>query len=684
MEKIDIVLLNIMERIPYYIFWKSTDSIYLGCNQRFIHFVGKKSASDIVGKTDFELGWGEGEPDNFRKGDQAVMNGSPLINIEEILIRPDGEKIVMLVSKVPLRDEHNNCIGILGISTDITDHKKLEENLQASMLATESANRAKAEFIANMSHDIRTPIAGIFGMVQDMMQAADTAKKSDEPIEKILNNLTQTIDEDGAILMSATDELLQFFNEVIDVVRLESGHLDVASLESFSLQELVTHNIEFLKTVAKNKNLSLASKMDAHVPTFVTGYRTYIDRVVLNLLANALKFTETGSVDITISLIDTKNCHGQVGDKVNVQIKVKDTGIGIPSDKFDLIFENFSRLSPSYTGIYKGAGLGLYTVQRYIQAMNGAISVESEVGKGSCFIVTIPLTVADHSDIIKKSVNPMRAPVDVVTPKKDEIKNIQAAPSSQSTKAHILLVEDTFVAACAVKALLKPYHCTLDVAETGMKAVQLAQENHYDLIFMDVGLPDIDGIEVTRRIRAIADARKSQVPIVALTGHANNPETRQQAFTAGMQEVMSKPADPQLLKQYLNTYIFDAQRAKAKNIQTLCKTQALKSIIDWQETTKRYDMGDDFVEEMLGLFVVEIEQFKGLFAAAFSNRNAKRLREELHRIRGSASYLVLPNLSHALEVFHVTVKTNWGEDKKLKDAYDHVIKAMDDFLKAVN
>ena len=458
------------------------------------------------------------------------------------------------MSKRALRDEDNNIVGILGVYIDITERKKQEDLLKQSLEQVKQASQSKSAFIANMSHDLRTPLTGIMGMIQDMMSTADQASLSlheRQPTEApdLLKNMIHTVQRDSQLLMGSADELLQLCNEILEVARLESGKLD-EHIDSFSLHALIAHNLDLLQPAARHKKLELSYDIAQEVPAYLSNRRIYLDRVLLNLISNALKFTEAGVVKVSALVLDKSAKDYQVGDRVTIQILVEDTGIGIPQGQFNTIFEHFSRLTPAYEGIYKGAGLGLYTVKRYVEAMQGSIAVESKMGEGTCFKVTLPCTVSDHADQVSIC--------STKTLQSGDVNALLEQPKSGSTqvaKASILLVEDNAIAAYAVAQALGILNCEVDTAENGAKAVEMAEVGAYDLIFMDVGLPDFSGIEATKKIRALTDPQKSQVPIIELSGHADNSEMRQEALDAGMQEVMSKPAQAPVLKAILKKYV---------------------------------------------------------------------------------------------------------------------------------
>ncbi len=547
----------IFSEMPGYVYWKNSKSQYMGCNRNLAEFSKLGDPLDIVGKTDYDFQWGLGKANQFIKEDQEVMSTrkSLVSECEMPDRRPDGKFLFVRMDKIPFCDQHGNVVGVLAISTDITEQKEMEKLIKQS-LEKEVASKSKSEFIANMSHDLRTPITGMLGMVQDMLYTADQAKSSisDTDTQRssmALKSMIETVQRDSQLLMSATDELLQLCNEILEVTRIEAGASD-QHLESFALNDLLNHTIELLQPTAHHKKLQLSYALDPLVPCYLKGSRIYLDRIVLNLIGNGLKFTEKGEVRIGVSL-NEGTVDASMGQTIRLKIQVKDTGIGIPEDKFDEIFEHFSRLTSSYEGVYKGSGLGLYTVKRYIEAMEGTIDVSSEIGSGTCFTIILPFVVSDHANRGKQSI---RTPVSVQPATEVNLLKEQRSVSAQDAGASILIVEDNPIAAMAAKLAFKPFDCYIDMAASGAEAVAMAEQNHYDLIFMDVGLPDFSGIEATQKIRALNDSIKSQVPIVALTGHADNSEIQQDAIDSGMQEILIKPAQARALRTVLERFVF--------------------------------------------------------------------------------------------------------------------------------
>lgn len=554
--------------------------------------------------------------------------------------------------------------------------KQVVENIKRRSIKAEANSRAKSEFIANMSHDIRTPITGMLGLVQDMLNKAEEIKSSDSSgkslidLQCLLNDTTTTMKRNSEYLMVATDELLQLCNEILEVTRLES-HGAAESEESFNIRELIQHNIDLLLPVAEHKKIVLTANINSSVPDFLLGIRLYLDRVILNIVSNALKFTKAGTVKITVDLVEVSDKEFSKGDNVNLIFIIEDTGIGIPEEKFDTIFEHFSRLTPAFEGIYKGAGLGLYTVNRYVIAMDGEIHVESEVGKGSRFTINIPFIVSDKTDV---SITPR------IPRQKFQMANI-ASPIQESLVQDtttekpfsVLVVEDNSPARMAITIQLRPFKCNVDTAEDGTQAVEKAKSGNYHLILMDIGLPDFSGIEATKQIRALQDKQRSNVPIVALTGHANDPEKRQEAFAAGMQEVLSKPAQPLILESIFQRFVFSPTVDETEN----CVDAKSLPVIDWDVCLHMCIDDVSFTHKMLTMLCDDLIKTKAKLASAYSNKDTQELRSLLHYTRGAVCYLKVPQLEQALKAFHKAVKAIPQEHVELDRLYMDLQQAID-------
>lgn len=614
---------------PNSIYWKSRDGVYLGCNLMMLKTVGLSSQSEIIGKTDHELPWSI-TAEQLLANDQLVMDSGELMSFEEKGRLVDGSIVTVLSNKMPLLDESGELIGTIGASIDITDLKKAQEKVEA-------ASQVKSEFIANMSHDLRTPMTGVMGMLDELhLMVKDVAYALNQNPEQV-STLLEQMQKYVGVAQSSSHELLSMFNDILELASLDSGQIYKELPEHFSLWAIIKKNYDLLSATAKHKHLDLRMEVAASVPHYLYGFRRFLDRILVNLLGNALKFTEQGSVVIhadTHSPGDTN-----VNGEIILRLCVEDTGVGIPEDKFETIFENFSRLSSSYKGLYKGSGLGLCAVKKYVEGMGGKIYVESEVGRGSRFTVELPFLKSDHSDMTDENVS---IPGNNMPDSSEVEPTIPKLSNELLVHRRVLLTEDNLAAAMVVSNMLKRFGCAVDHAKSGQEAIDLAASKEYALIFMDIGLPDMSGLEATSAIRALNGAC-SNVPIVALTGHVNH---REECLNAGMQDLLHKPAQADDLSGILSRY---ASSIGDSDDQSL-------PIIDWSGCVAMSGGDEGAARSIFDLFIDELKATLVNINNAMVDKNLDALQHELHKIRGGVCYLALPDLEKQLELFHLASK----------------------------
>ena len=518
----DIFLKNITRILPQYVFWKDTQSMYLGCNQNYAELVGLHSPEEIIGKTDLDLNWqlGGHTAELFQQGDRETLTGYPITNQQETLVLPNGKKLITLVSKLPIYDDLQNPLGIVGCFTDITPLKEKERELRQAKKQAEAANQTKSLFLMNISHDIRTPLSGLLGMAEILAQ--QMRGKADE---------TAALD-----LIEAGKHLLDFLNEVIEFSKCESGDLPLYD-QKFNLQELVNKVIALIKPSAHAKQLILNLTWDPYIPLYLIGDPIRIHRILLNLLTNAVKFTPRGHIDVRVAVLRKLK-----RQRFIIQLQVQDTGIGIPKDKQDLIFTRFERVHPAYQGQYHGCGLGLALVKQFIDALDGEISVESKENQGSTLTCLIPLREALSCPIYAEAISHPVA------------KKLQPTRElNQSIK--VLLVEDNPLVQTATKHLLQSLDLCVDTAATGQKTLTQIQTQDYSLILMDIGLPDQSGCDVAKAVhRWQKKQRKKLSVIVALSAHLDEIET-QRCFDSGMQQVFIKPLDKEKARELISKFV---------------------------------------------------------------------------------------------------------------------------------
>ena len=511
----------IISQMPAHVYWKNKEGIYLGCNDLQARNLGFNSSSEIIDKTDFDISKDELAAKKFFDNDRRVMEQTEHEVVEEE-IDLSGERRIVLSSKTALKNTKGEVIGLVGISFDITDRKQMEAALVEAKEVAETANHAKTEFIENMRHDIRTPLCGIVSFSEILERETDRNK----------------IKEYAVYLRKSGKELLHFLNEVLDSMNVASGEIPLVQ-KRFSLREVLEKVIDLHRAMAADKKLAMNFHFDEAIPKYLIGDPLRIYRIILELLSNALKFTSEGQVNIYAQWLrkesDTRH-H-------TIQIVIEDTGIGIAEDKQQELFVRFKRLTPSYQGIYKGTGLGLSIAKQFLDELEAEIYIESALGKGTRLTCAFDFREALLTEELQSTVVLKKSGALVALQK--NVATTIAPSFSVQEPICVLIVEDEPIAAMVVRVILEELGCIVDIATNGESAIELSMSNNYNLIFMDIGLPDIDGYETTLRIRA-AEAQRMQAEqshrsfIVGLTGHAD-PDRKRRGLDVGMNVVLTKP-----------------------------------------------------------------------------------------------------------------------------------------------
>ena len=532
------VLSEVLSLVPGCIFWKDTQLVFQGCNLQFAQQFGCKNEQEIIGRTDADFPWSQtGAKEKYCDDDlHIIKTGESFLNLEEEQVQIDGSIKTMLVSKVPLKNDSGEITGVLGSFVDITYLKNLEKSFKDAKEVAEAASRAKAEFLASMSHDVKTPLSGIIALSELLSKQPNAGIK-----------------QKGEDIYQCGKQLISFFDNCIELSKMDMAQLQDVS-QSFSMAKIIESIHALFVPSATAKRLTFTVHHDEKLPAVLIGNQVNIYRVILNLVGNAIKFTSMGSVNVSVFLdrcVDDKN--------IFAKIIVQDTGMGIPKDKQQLIFEKLQRLAPSYYNKQEGHGIGLYIVDQYVQAMQGSIEVDSTVGVGSKFTVTIPLKVASPDEtnvVVLPKISSQEVPTAQVT---ESVMRTMTPLQNQALKEnapHVLLVEDNLLIQLAMKEILQSTGAYVDVAGDGQEALSLFEPNKYALIYMDIGLSDMSGYETSKCIRAIeeADTAVTRVPIIALTAHTD-VDVNLSCADAGMQGVMSKPLSCEQAEQVLERYV---------------------------------------------------------------------------------------------------------------------------------
>ncbi len=642
---------SIVDHIPnYFIFWKDKDSIYLGCNAAYAQTAGVNSPNSIIGKSDYDLPWSKKESDAYRADDKLVMESKQAkLNIIEPQTLANGKKIVLLTSKVPLINSQGDVYGILGIYSDITEQKENEQKLIEANLKLELALQSKSEFVRNISHDIRTPLSGI----QQTARMISDGKISEEDVPEYAFHI-----------LEASNQLMELFNQIISVSKKE--HFDFEDhIVKFDVYKLLKGLKETYEVVAKHKGLTLEIEHTKDVPHYLLGKHERLHRIFLNLLGNALKFTKKGSVKLLVEKAKEEN------QNIILRFSIIDTGIGIPEDKHAHIFEPFSRLQPSYQGEYEGVGLGLHLVKEYIEKMDGEIYVESEEGHGSIFTCIIPFKrpiLENNNDIVEAEYT-HQIPIKekkVKSSAKTKEKNIDSSTKNSNGPLYpVLLVEDNALAQHMGQLILKgmPTNYQVDVASSGEEALELTLKKAYQLIYIDIGLPKMDGTETVRQIRANSKNPSQHAFIVALTAHADD-ETAKQALASGMQHVLIKPLTPEKAQQ-IQIALIRSQTSKESS-----------TVIDFNLWLTRVGQSEEMLEETFHMLAKQFLIDRPIIVKTYEAHDLPALQAITHKMKGALGYCGLPRLESAIKGIELAAKQ--GNQQEVGKWYTEVIEALDE------
>jgi PAS domain S-box-containing protein len=452
------------------------------------------------------------DPERAEAAIRLVLNDKKITDYELTACDRDGKKTVVSYNATTFYDRGRTLQGVFAAARDITERKQVEAELKQARAAAESASRTKSDFLASMSHEIRTPMNAIMG-VADLLAKTPLSPEQDKYVQ---------------IIRRAGDNLLNLINDILDLSKVEASQLELERT-GFSLHDLLEKVMEMVAVRAQEKGLALVCEVAPNVPTDLVGDPTRLRQVLLNLVGNAIKFTESGEVSLRVTP------DGNSSVPTALRFTITDTGIGISRQQLSRVFEQFTQADSSTTRRFGGSGLGLTISKRLVELMGGRIWVESAIDKGSMFAFAVPFEI--WTGAARRAGAPAGA---------------DSEPPLRALR--ILLAEDSPDNRTITLAYLEETPYRVEVAETGAVACKMFEAGHYDLVLMDRQMPIMDGLTATRTIRTWEQANdRAPTPIIALTASALKGD-REKCMAAGCTAYLTKPIRQEVLLQAIKEH----------------------------------------------------------------------------------------------------------------------------------
>ena len=588
------------------------------CNQSYADYVGLPKTQVIGGNPEkFYL---QGEFAVFDNMEQRVLQGEVLVT-EQLEIRmSDGEKRVVIAVYLPTT--YDDKSGTIAWFYDVTA-------LQQARDIAEQAAKMKSEFLSTVSHEIRTPMNGIIGMADLLLNT---------PLDVQQGGFAKTISD-------AAHALMGILNDILDFSKIEAGHMTLEQI-GYDLGALVHSAVAVMGGNAAQKNITLSCDIAADVPSYVRGDPSRMRQVLLNLVGNALKFTEQGSVTVQIET-----------QKKQLLVAVQDTGIGISAEAQKTLFQAFKQADGSTTRKYGGTGLGLSICKQLVEMMGGEIRVQSTLGQGSRFWFTLPLDAAQQAEVVADTARPYRGEV-----------GADAAPSAGML---ILLVEDNEVNQRVALMQLYQLGYLVDAVDDGQQALDALAKNDYALILMDCQMPVLDGYAATKQIRAQEQGTGRHIPIVAVTANAMASD-RERCLEAGMDDYLSKPVNSKQLKHVLEHWLSPSSeiRLPATDLPAATVVEVNgdgvngKDPLDMQRLDELFSGDKDVTLQVLKVFVDSLDVLQARIATALASQDAEALCSVAHEVKGSSANMGADKLSQMAKMLEIMAKSghmNWAQ-----------------------
>ncbi|WP_027721361.1 response regulator [Maridesulfovibrio zosterae] len=541
-----------------------------------------------------------------------------------------------MLEVTPMRGKSGGAVASF---IEITDRKNMESEIIKARDAAEKDNRFKSRFLASMSHEIRTPLNAVIGMTDLTLRSELTPEQTD--------NLE--------IVRLSASQLLTLVNDILDLSKVEARMLKLEN-KDFSLSESLYEVIKSMESQAKERGLVLSLDIEEDVPDIVCGDKGRLKQILYNLVGNSLKFTEHGGIFVLVTMLDGKNHSGEVV----LQVSVRDTGIGIPEDKQNIIFESFRQADDSTTRKFGGSGLGLAISRELVEMMDGKIGVRSSEGYGSVFTFHVVLQPGDPSKVISENL----------------VEN--EADDTEECSFRILLVEDNPINVKVATSLLKKMGHVVAVADNGVEAISTLSRLSVDLILMDLEMPAMDGFEASRNIRlGKAGEDKKDIPIIAMSAHAM-AGVNDKCTKAGMNDYIAKPVQYLDLQNVIQRVLKRLPRAA---VSELTHESFEDMVLDISKANEIYCGDDGLYTELCTMFLTDVEDDVMSLTEALDSNDLNTARRIAHTLKSSCAAICAPkarDIAVKLEKAVVAedktavdeqLKAFMNESKRIKNAF---------------
>ncbi len=566
---------SIIDASPDLIYYRNEEGRFAGCNRVAEEVTGKTEA-ELLGLTPHQV-YDEQLARQVAASDHEVLETNASLTEELWLQYADGRRRYFEMRKVPFFDQDGHRLGLLAFGRDMTDRKQAES-------AIAQASKDKTKFIATISHELRTPLNGIVGLSRMLRDTQLTKEQFDWVSTIYASSIT----------------LGNIFNDIVDLDKLDRDKVEI-DLKTVNMREFTNEISSIVSLLAQEKSLRFKSEIIEPIPIAIEADGTRLRQVLWNLLFNAIKFTQKGEVNLTVEAVD------QGAGNAKVTFRITDTGVGIPQGELDKIFAMYYQVDHPDHKSATGTGIGLAICKQMVDKMGGEILLHSVVGQGTCFEIVLPVAISQK-----------------------QAKLIEL----QVSNLNILLVEDIELNVLVAKALLEKLGQRVDVAMTGTAAIEMARKTEYDLILLDIQLPDMTGFDVAKVLHE--EELVLQTPIVALT--ANVIKKREEYLQNGMDDIITKPIKKSRVIEVFNELFGEEQKHdEMRQTSEVVSIRKVDKILDVDMLQMLIEtIGEDMVRTSLGMFKEKIPEYMELLNVSLAANEKAEVCSQAHKIKGAA------------------------------------------------